>query len=138
MAHAEPTNAGYETRDIRPRGIVLLGAALAAVAIAVHVLLWWLFGRLESRAQRNDPPVSPLARSAEPAPGPQLELKLDYRQFERGDAAQLESYGWIDREQRIVHIPIERAMQLLVERGLPEPTGPTTSDQPTSASEAKP
>jgi hypothetical protein len=32
----------------------------------------------------------------------------------------LETYGWVNREDRITHIPISRAIQLLVERGLPE------------------
>jgi hypothetical protein len=34
--------------------------------------------------------------------------------------ASLNSYGWVDKEQGVVHIPIERAMDTVVERGLPE------------------
>ncbi len=29
--------------------------------------------------------------------------------------AQLQSYGWTDRDKRLVHVPIDRAMQLAVE-----------------------
>ncbi|MCA1555006.1 MAG: hypothetical protein LC737_11585, partial [Chloroflexi bacterium] len=28
-------------------------------------------------------------------------------------------YGWVDQSAGITHIPIERAMELLLERGLP-------------------
>ncbi len=35
------------------------------------------------------------------------------------EAAELESYGWIDRKSGIVRIPIDRAMDLLAQRGLP-------------------
>ena len=35
------------------------------------------------------------------------------------EAALLDSYGWIDREAGIVRIPIERAMELLVEQNRP-------------------
>ena len=31
----------------------------------------------------------------------------------------IESYGWVDQKQGIVRVPIKRAMELLVERGLP-------------------
>jgi hypothetical protein len=32
----------------------------------------------------------------------------------------LGSYGWIDRERGIVRLPIDRAIALLAEKGLPE------------------
>ncbi len=31
----------------------------------------------------------------------------------------LHSYGWIDQQKGIVRIPIERAMELTAQRGLP-------------------
>jgi hypothetical protein len=31
----------------------------------------------------------------------------------------LQSYGWIDQQKGVVRIPIERAMELTAERGLP-------------------
>ncbi|HKU16071.1 MAG TPA: hypothetical protein VJQ52_16870 [Steroidobacteraceae bacterium] len=38
---------------------------------------------------------------------------LDQRAaFEREKRARLDSYGWVDRERGIAHMPIERAMQL--------------------------
>jgi hypothetical protein len=39
--------------------------------------------------------------------------------FRRGEEAYLHSYGWQNKEAGIVHIPIEEAMRLTVERGLP-------------------
>jgi hypothetical protein len=36
------------------------------------------------------------------------------------EEADLDSYGWIDRNSGTVHIPIDRAMQLLLQRGLPD------------------
>jgi hypothetical protein len=35
------------------------------------------------------------------------------------DNAELNSYAWVDRRKQIVRIPIDRAMQLIAERGLP-------------------
>jgi hypothetical protein len=31
----------------------------------------------------------------------------------------LNNYGWVDQDAEVVRIPIERAMELLLERGLP-------------------
>jgi hypothetical protein len=43
---------------------------------------------------------------------------------------QLHSYGWVDQSAGSVHIPIDQAMQLIAERGLP--TTPRTGTVPTS------
>jgi hypothetical protein len=47
----------------------------------------------------------------------------------RNANAQLQSYGWVDRSMGMVRIPIDQAMALVVEQGLPSwheiPTPPT-------------
>lgn len=43
----------------------------------------------------------------------------DLGKFNQGMSGRLNSSGWINREEGIVHMPVERAMSLLVERGLP-------------------
>jgi hypothetical protein len=59
----------------------------------------------------------------------------------RGQAeARLNSYGWVDKEGGVARIPIERAMAVVAEQGLPagEPTEtpiPTVAPTPTPASE---
>jgi hypothetical protein len=60
-----------------------------------------------------------------PQTGPDAAL----RQLRATEDAILTTYGWVDRKNGIVHIPIDRAMDLLLQRGLPtrapeqEPTG---------------
>lgn len=50
--------------------------------------------------------------------GPQLQSapRVELAAFQREKRARLENYGWIDRDAGRVHIPIERAMQLMAER----------------------
>jgi hypothetical protein len=43
----------------------------------------------------------------------------DLGQIRAEEDAVLTTYGWIDEQGGIVRIPVERAMELLVERGLP-------------------
>ncbi len=41
------------------------------------------------------------------------------RQLRATEDAALTTYGWVDRKNGIVHIPIDRAMDLILQRGLP-------------------
>ena len=54
-------------------------------------------------------------------PGPNLQLNPpdDLRSFRAREDAELNSYGWVDRTNGVVHIPITRAMELIAQRGLP-------------------
>jgi hypothetical protein len=51
----------------------------------------------------------------------------DLKHFQAEEDARLRSYGWIDRQRGIIHIPIERAMDLIAQRGLPT-RGPGTNN----------
>jgi hypothetical protein len=57
----------------------------------------------------------------------------DLAKFRAEEAAALNSYGWVDQDKGIVRMPIDRAMDLVLQRGLParQPsergkTGPST------------
>jgi len=56
---------------------------------------------------------------------------------------QLQNYGWIDRNRKIVHIPIQRAMDLAIERGWLQSAAPKQDqtlkqiDSPTISSESR-
>ena len=54
-------------------------------------------------------------------PNPQLEEDEihELREVRDAEEEKLYTYGWVDQNAGTVHIPIERAMQLIVERGLP-------------------
>ncbi len=52
-------------------------------------------------------------------PSPEVSSGEMLRQLRATEDAALNTYGWVDRKNGKVHIPIERAMQLLLQRGLP-------------------
>ncbi|HZL12632.1 MAG TPA: hypothetical protein VFC85_00675 [Verrucomicrobiae bacterium] len=67
------------------------------------------------------PNLKPLARF----PKPNLQIDDDHAERIALLAAQnekLNSYGWMDRSNGIVRIPIARAMDLILQRGLPTRT----------------
>ena len=125
--HAIPPAAhgggGYEKRDLSVRTITVFGIVLTAVLIAALVSMAWLFGFFEAWQARRDAPISPLAaaRSGPAQPRLQVHPVQDLKTLRAAEEATLTSYGWVNQETGIARIPIARAMEIVVERGLPAP-----------------
>jgi len=124
--HTQPhsqdaTESPYERRDLSPRVIGLFLAGLVLATGLVLLLIWGLFDHYAARQMRADIPPSPLAEVRQIPPDPRLQVNgpADLAAFRAKEEAELHSYGWVDREAGIVRIPIDRAMELLLERGLP-------------------
>src|SRR6185436_20170837 len=106
----------HEDRDIRVGTLVWLGALMAAVTIATFVAMGVMFQRMEAREDANDRPRPPMAVRGHPEPpAPRLEIAPSRtRTRQRAHEKEiLTTYFWVDREQGVVRIPIERAMDLV-------------------------
>ncbi len=115
--------AGHELSDVNIRGLLVFLAALV-VSLAVTVFaIAWLFSFLTARALEQDPAPPPLADLREkkpPAPRLQESPKFDLQRMQDQQETALKRTRWIDRQAKVVQIPIDRAMQLVAERGLPD------------------
>jgi hypothetical protein len=114
-----PPGAGYEHTDVAPGvaynfAIWLFVAMLVSGAI-VYGTFWFLEGR---SATLEDPP----------APRLQVQPFKDVWELKNSQRGALNSYGWVDKGTGVVHIPIDRAMQITLERGFPvRDTAPASS-----------
>ena len=125
---AAPVNApasalaatGYEIRDANTSGILLFLALLATTVVLVLLFAWGLF-RQYSLSINNKPPDSPFTGVREVPSAPRLQVtpREDLQRILADQQSKLETYGWEDRQAGTVRIPIERAMDLLVQKGLP-------------------
>ena len=117
----ENPRRGHEQSDANMRPIVFFGAGLVVLAIVVLLLTRWVFGTFATQRAKLDVPPSPLADTREPFPGPRLQVApaQDVKAMRAAEDTALNSYGWVDKEGGIVRIPIDRAMELLANRGLP-------------------
>jgi hypothetical protein len=108
-------------RDVQVRPIATFAVGLIMLTGVVLLLMGWLFQYFAARQAQLDVPVSPLAVTQEGPPEPRLEVVLDQalREVRADEQATLHSYGWVDQQAGTVRIPIDRAMSLLMERGLP-------------------
>jgi hypothetical protein len=132
----ESTNGqgGYEHRDLLASSIFYF---LLTIVVATVLCLFGLRGfyaYLDHREKAAQPAVNPLvtnvpADTRHVAPGypqsvfPDPKLEEDERGQLNGillnQEKTLYSYGWVDEKAGTVRIPIERAMDLVVQRGLP-------------------
>ena len=121
--------AGFETSDVPPVRVVVIGLGLAAGTGLIALLLFGLSQLLGSAVETSPPgPLATVEREP-PAPRLQIEPALELEEMQARDALILESYGWIDRDVGIARIPIERAIAILAERGWPNPVeGPSAAE----------
>ena len=140
--HAEER---YEHQDLSAQGILTFLISLVAGGVVVYFIIWGLYHFLDTRQQERQGQASPLVKQVETDtrlvtpgeikkfPEPRLETneRIEIRDFRLKEEQTLNSYSWVDEKAGVVRIPVERAMQLLAERGLP--TTPKAGTVPPSA-----
>lgn len=113
----------HEESDVNVSAIIRYGIGLFLVAAVVHVFLWWLLGTYERQHERAQTQVYPLAAGQQnrlpPFPRFQENPQQELQDLRAKQKALLEGYGWVNKEAGIARIPIQDAMKMVVESGLP-------------------
>jgi hypothetical protein len=122
----EPTDnvaVRHEASDVNIRGIFGFALGLLVAGILIHFIVWVLFRYFDAREGRAVTPEYPLAVTLEnrvpPEPRLQTNPRQDLQDFRAREDELLHSYGWVDKNAGIVRIPIDQAMKLTLQRGLP-------------------
>ena len=118
-----------------------LGASLFVCIVVALVISKGLFDVLQSRTAKRDLPPSPMAVIEQLPPEPRLlaNPSEELRRMRAEEEMALHSYGWVDRSQGIVRIPIERAMALIHDKGIEYATAERAKlKKPGEAMEANP
>lgn len=104
---------------VKPLAIFLILMGITIIASAGFTVL--LFEFFTQRAQSFDKPVSPLQIKNETPEGVRLQVVpgLDLRLQNEAEGDRLNGYGWVDQGAGVVHIPIDKAIEVLVEKGVP-------------------
>ena len=123
----EPENnptVAHETTDADERTITKFGIALVLVIVVSQLVLWWLFARLQKREQKLNPPVPAMVKNEAPnvPPEPRLQPspRLDLQQMRQAEDQLLNHYAWIDPDRGVVRIPVQRALDIVAQKGLPQ------------------
>jgi hypothetical protein len=118
--NAAPRN-GYEKSDANPRGLLYFVLIMAAILAATSLSLIGLFKHFERTENPGSFVAAPFA-GAQPLPPPpriQPVPGVDMQSYYQSQQNLLNTYGWVDKQNGIVRLPIDRAMELLLQRGLP-------------------
>jgi hypothetical protein len=112
----------HEQSDVNIRAIFGFAAALLIAAIVIHGLVWLLFVYFSDRAEGGTRQY-PLAQSQDsrlpPEPRLQVNPREDLQEMRAVEDELLNGYRWVDKNTGIIRIPINDAMRLTLERGLP-------------------
>jgi hypothetical protein len=120
-APVEP-GAGYERRDANIAALLQFAFWLAVLLAVTLVGMKWTFDYFK-RTEALGPPPSPLvkpdARVLPPSPRLQAQPHLELKDYCEAQQAKVNTYSWVDRQSGVVRIPVDRAMDLVLTRGLP-------------------
>jgi len=119
--------AGYEQRDANIPDLLKFGFWMAVVIIVTMFAMRWTFGYLE-RTQTVQSPATVFVRPRELPPSPRLQAapRAELKDYCDAQEKELNTYGWVDQRLRVVHIPVDQAMDLVLKNGLPIRANPPT------------
>ncbi len=137
-AQERSIEAGYEERDVSVSKLFYFLAFIAAVLVLTSLGIQWLFGHFERTDRVSSVVAKPFEydRSLPPQPRLQADPETDITDYLNSQRDSLNTYGWVDREQGIVRIPIDRAIELTLKQGLPTRTS-GTGPSPSSPAQTK-
>ncbi|MGA3136573.1 MAG: hypothetical protein ABSC88_11335 [Terracidiphilus sp.] len=152
---------GYEATDVRVSGVVVFLVALSIFAVVTAVLAYGVGKVINAHLARENGPPGKWAKTADirqlgnmPSnpemqnkvaeltqqfPTPRLQTddgSQDIANLHAREELLLENYSWANQEQGKVRIPIERAMELIAQQGLP--VAPEVDHEPLLTGDSKP
>ena len=127
MEHSDSQAANpdvhHETSDVNIRAVFAFAAGLVVVAALIHLLILVLFNFFATREAVRVPRQYPLSVGQDerlpPEPRLQVSPRDDLQSLRTSEDAVLSGYSWVNKDKGVVRIPIEEAMRLTVQRGLP-------------------
>jgi hypothetical protein len=130
---------GFEARDASARGVTMAGIGLMLLLLFSLAVVAGLFSFFRQRQVSAFGPGPTPTAIQPPAPRLQVDEAKDLQWVRATQEAQLNSYGWIDKGAGKIHMPIDRAMQIIVEHGVPtRAMTPTPVATVTSTPESSP
>lgn len=119
---------GYEKQDVGFRFAILFIAGIIVFTVLTMVALFVIYPILTpegARARRET--AQEVQRRLPPGPVLQANPAVDMQRFREQELRKVSTYGWVDERRGIVRVPVDRAMEIVAQRGLPRwqtvPTG---------------
>lgn len=142
------TGVFYEKEDTNPRSILKVGIILVTTIVFSSLFalgFFKLLARIDNQADAEATPPLWSRTPGVPAPEPRLQATIwetngtlssparDLDAIRTEERKTLSSYGWVDKSQGTVRIPIDEAMRLLAEREAAAAPAPAATPAPAIA-----
>jgi hypothetical protein len=133
-APEESRRRGHELDRINARAVITVGLILGGVVLGSLAFLASLHAWLVRRDEVRRAPLP--VRRAMDRPAVDFDQPAQLRALREWERTTLEGYGWQDEEKTSARVPVERAMDMLLEQGFPvedaaESSSPTEAPPPT-------
>src|SRR5260370_41758911 len=115
-----PSTRRHEVQDADMHDLVLFAGGLLIFilsGVGMSAAVFHYFVRHQPLGPRSSPLEN--VRTLPPLPPLQVFPVQDLNEYRPAKDANLNSYAWEDRQAGVVRIPVDRAMDLLLQRGLP-------------------
>jgi hypothetical protein len=114
------TGRKYEDSSVPVKHLFVFALGVVALVVA-GVLVSAVTFRFFVHHTPMGPAASPFEDVRELPPGLRLQTNapMDLKKYRDEQAKILSGYGWVDQQAGIVRIPIDRAMELLLQKGYP-------------------
>ncbi|HEY2471227.1 MAG TPA: hypothetical protein VGI45_25770 [Terracidiphilus sp.] len=156
-------SAGYEQTDVKVTGIVVFLTSLFIFVGVCGVVTWGIGKIINAHLDRQDGPTNKWTKDTDPEirklgnmpSSPELQNKIavmtqnfptprvqtddgnqDVADLHAREDLLLDNYTWIDQSKGSVRIPVERAMEIIAQKGLP--VAPAVQQAPLLAGDQKP
>jgi len=144
---------GFEREDLGVRPIFGFLISLVVLGPLVYYGIWGMFYFMDAYERKHQHTKSPMVQAEQDPreastsktaakiqrlfPEPRLDddERTEINDFRYQQDETLSSYGWVDQSGGVVRVPIDRAMQLIAQRGLP--TIPQAGTAPAAADNAQ-
>jgi hypothetical protein len=130
----------YEHEDLSTRGVFGFFVGLAITGIVIYFIITGMYKFLDKYEQSQMTASSPLTKPEDTemvgarripndypekrfkdngAPLLEIDERDQLHKFVMDQEKQLNSYDWVDEKAGVARIPIDRAMEIVAQRGLP-------------------
>ena len=119
MAKFSPTH-DHERTDAHVRPVALFLVFMFASVLTAYGVITVLFEYFSQRqiSRYGNPVQLSVPGGMSGAPQLQVVPGLDLTDIRAKEVEQLDGYGWVDESQGLVHVPIEQAIDMLLEQGV--------------------
>jgi len=128
-ASPEAVKAGHETVEVSSRPLTVFLTGLAIGCVVVFILMLGLFKLFEKMENNANAPLTELEKGDAGRLPPEPRLQVMPQEHYDAYMAEMDSvltgYGWVSRDSGLVRIPVENAIHILAEEGLPAREGRT-------------